>query len=569
MQLNTVLLVNSEFLEFTPTKKELLTGDERLAALLGYLTGDGSLAAKEDRYTKQDGSVSVYKRLGGAFYSSVRADLEKIQADLLNLGMTTSASVKEKKGKTECYQIQFGQSTAECFVSSGHPIGAKTAQNFRVPIWIMQGSDGVKRAYVAALFGAEGSTPASDKSSKSHMPRLPTLNMCKQSGYDATLFFKDLQSVLADLGVKASVSVTGKDYRTFWLRILSTPDNLIRFFENVSYQYCDTKSDLAWLWAKYLRAYQVEVKRRTETLVELADKGVRHKDISVELEMTESAVKNMLFRLRHKQQGGACGHGFPHFDEWLNERWHSGRRTLRLQVHSKQLRPKPQPVWNMLVNSHDHSYLLASGVNNFNSFETMSGRVYYPFDRSIHVADLEFNPKLPIYIGMDFNIDPMSAIIVQEQHNGELWVVDEVVLYGSNVQEIADELSRRYYKHMGQIQIYPDPAGNNRNHDRGETSLDVLRDAGFEQILFKRKHPLVQDRINTVNRLLMTSDGQVKLKIDRNCRRLIESLEQTTYKENSREVDKSKSTEHAADALGYYADYRHPMRKMMILGVSI
>lgn len=203
------------------------------------------------------------------------------------------------------------------------------------------------------------------------------------------------------------------------------------------------------------------------------------------------------------------------------------------------------------------------------SFETMSGRVYYQFDRNVHVGDYEFNPRLPIYIGMDFNIDPMSAIIVQEQPNGEIWVVDECVLYGSNVQETADELARRYYKNMGAITIFPDPAGNNRNHDRGETSLDILRDAGFQSILFKRKHPLVQDRVNTVNRLLMSADGQVRLRVDRSCRKFIESLEQTTYKEGTAEVDKKKSVEHAADAFGYYADFRHPMRKSLILGVSI
>lgn len=203
------------------------------------------------------------------------------------------------------------------------------------------------------------------------------------------------------------------------------------------------------------------------------------------------------------------------------------------------------------------------------SFESMSGRVYYPFDRATHVTDLAFDPRKPIFVGMDFNIDPMSAIIIQEQDNGEIWVIDEIVAYGSNVQETADELARRHYKHMAQITIYPDPAGNNRNHDRGETSLDILREAGFESILFKRKHPMVHDRINTVNRLLMTGEGEVRLKIDRKCRKFIESLEQTVYKEGTSEVDKQKKVEHAADAFGYYADYRHPMRKSLILGVSI
>lgn len=203
------------------------------------------------------------------------------------------------------------------------------------------------------------------------------------------------------------------------------------------------------------------------------------------------------------------------------------------------------------------------------SFVNMSGRVYYAFDRVKHVGKYKFNPTLPIYIGMDFNIDPMSSIILQEQPDGEIWGVDEAILFGSNVQETADELSRRYYRYLNRISIYPDPAGNNRNHDRGETSLDILREAGFKNIYFKRKHPAVQDRVNSVNRLLFTANGEIRLRVDANCSGIINSLEQTTYKEGSREVDKAKGVEHAADALGYYVDFRHPMRHSNIIGISL
>ncbi len=202
-------------------------------------------------------------------------------------------------------------------------------------------------------------------------------------------------------------------------------------------------------------------------------------------------------------------------------------------------------------------------------FEAMSGRVYYAFDRDKHVGDFPFNPALPIYVGMDFNIDPMSAIIIQEQPNGEIWVVDEIVLYGSNTQETADVMAQRYWRHMKQFSIYPDPAGNNRDNSRGETSLDILREVGFDRIFYKNKHPLVADRVNSVNRLFETADGTRRLFINSTCRKLIDSAEQTVYKEGTNEVDKKLSVEHAMDALGYYCDYRHPMRKVNILGVSL
>lgn len=204
------------------------------------------------------------------------------------------------------------------------------------------------------------------------------------------------------------------------------------------------------------------------------------------------------------------------------------------------------------------------------SFETMSGRVYHPFDRKVHLGDFAFDPRRSIWIGQDFNIDPMSSAIMQLQDNGELWVVDELVMFGSNTQEVADELSRRYYRNQDQIVFYPDPAGAyGSTKGRGESDLDILREAGFRRMKYKRKHPKVTDRVNAVNRMLKAGDGKVRLRIDRKCKHTIAALEQTIYKEGTREVDKSAGIEHIADALGYCVDLEYPVRDIAILGLSI
>jgi hypothetical protein len=202
------------------------------------------------------------------------------------------------------------------------------------------------------------------------------------------------------------------------------------------------------------------------------------------------------------------------------------------------------------------------------SFETMSGRVYYPFDRQEHVGDYPFNPQLPLWIGMDFNIDPMSTVVYQLQSNGELWAVDEVVLFGSNTEEVCKELDKKYWRQQKQITIYPDPAGGQRQHARGETDLDILRDAGFKRIKYRRKHPLVADRVNAVNRMLRDANGKIRMRVNSTCKHLINALEQTIYKKGTREVDKSQGTEHSADAAGYCIDLEFPVRKVEIGGMS-
>ncbi len=203
------------------------------------------------------------------------------------------------------------------------------------------------------------------------------------------------------------------------------------------------------------------------------------------------------------------------------------------------------------------------------TFETMSGRVYYPFDRNKHVGKYPFNPKLPIWIGQDFNIDPMSSAIMQPQENGELWIVDELVLFNSNVTEVCDVLEQKYWRYLKQIEIYPDPSGNNRSHGRGETALDIFRARGFARIYHRKKHPFVQDRINSVNSKLYSASGAVTLRINETCRNVIDAFEQVIYKEGSTEVDKSLNKEHVADALGYAIEYRYPIRDYKMLGIKI
>lgn len=185
------------------------------------------------------------------------------------------------------------------------------------------------------------------------------------------------------------------------------------------------------------------------------------------------------------------------------------------------------------------------------SFENMSGRVYYPFDRNVHVRPLQFNPRLPIWVGQDFNIDPMSSVILQPQPNGEVWAIDEVVLFSSNTSEVCDELERRYWRQKSQVTVFPDPAGAYRQHARGESDVDIFKEKGFMRVDHPKKHPPIADRVNAVNRLLLTASGDVRLYIDPKCKHLIESLEKVIYKPGGRDIDKTGNVEHSADALGY------------------
>jgi phage terminase large subunit len=194
------------------------------------------------------------------------------------------------------------------------------------------------------------------------------------------------------------------------------------------------------------------------------------------------------------------------------------------------------------------------------TFETYTGRIYYAFDRAKNTIDADPTDKdlEAIYIGMDFNIDPMSAVIAVRKGE-DLCVIDEIRMYSSNTQEIVAEISSRYPK--SKKFVYPDPASRQRKTSAGGvTDLTILQNAGF-LVKAPMAHTPVRDRINAVNSRLCDSTGIRRLFITKRCKYTIEALERQTYKEGSSQPDKDSGYDHMNDALGYMVDYIWPVKR--------
>ena len=192
------------------------------------------------------------------------------------------------------------------------------------------------------------------------------------------------------------------------------------------------------------------------------------------------------------------------------------------------------------------------------SFVNYAGQIYYNFDRKENVID-KYEPKTAeIHIGMDFNIDPMSAVVTEIQGD-KIIIYDEIILYSSNTDEMVQEIKTRYSgKH---IFIYPDPASKQRKTSAGGTTdLSILKNAGFNMRV-RNNHPLIRDRINSVNTKLKNANGKRTLFIANNCKTMLKSIERQIYKEGTSVPDKDNNYDHMNDALGYLVEYLFPVRR--------
>ena len=191
------------------------------------------------------------------------------------------------------------------------------------------------------------------------------------------------------------------------------------------------------------------------------------------------------------------------------------------------------------------------------TFENYSGAVYYNFHPVESVVDKQIDWTKPLHIGMDFNVDPMSACVGQIEKD-KIYFLDEIIIYSSNTDEMVDEIKNRYGTKIP-IFIYPDPASRQRKTSAGgRTDLSILQNAGFK-VKVKNKHPAIRDRINAVNSKLKDSNGQRHIFVSKSCKTIVKGLQRQIYKENTNIPDKEDGFDHMNDAIGYMVDFLKPL----------
>jgi hypothetical protein len=205
------------------------------------------------------------------------------------------------------------------------------------------------------------------------------------------------------------------------------------------------------------------------------------------------------------------------------------------------------------------------------SFE---GLAYYPWSPKDHLRKLAVDPSKPLVIALDFNVDPGTAVVMQEQYlDGETrtCVVGEVhIPRNSNTPAVCRKLVADYGKHPADVYLYGDPAGGARHTSQTEgtdweLARQVLAPAFGERLRWRvaKKPPYVRDRLNAVNSRLRSSSGVVRLLVDpARAPNVVKDFEGVTLlKGGSGEIDKkgseAKGLTHLTDAIGYYISEAH------------
>lgn len=208
-------------------------------------------------------------------------------------------------------------------------------------------------------------------------------------------------------------------------------------------------------------------------------------------------------------------------------------------------------------------------------FGLHAGTPAYPaFREDKHVVpELRYDERLPLWVAMDFNVNPMTLIICHME-GGVLKVIDEIVEGPTTIDSVVQEFRNRYPAHRGDLTFYGDATrGTNAQTAKGNWMVVQVAMRGYSvkpQFRVPFQNPNIGDRLLAVNRKLLASEGAPGVLIAARCKQLIQDFREVMLTPDQKRILKvyrdedpySKRT-HASDAFGYLVSREWPVIKEM------
>ncbi|MDE3167357.1 MAG: hypothetical protein KGN36_16260, partial [Acidobacteriota bacterium] len=169
-------------------------------------------------------------------------------------------------------------------------------------------------------------------------------------------------------------------------------------------------------------------------------------------------------RLRDPQAARLCGYGVwtPKGFDWVWRRFIADRvagyqAILAPAFENRHILSKIPDFYERLRSSYDEKFYDQEVMGAYLSMD--GARVYTGFSRNLHVRGLKADPKLPLRWALDFNIDPMSSVVVQIA-GGTVYVLDEIVIRRATTESACAEFMKKFGDHEGGVIVYGDASGN-------------------------------------------------------------------------------------------------------------
>lgn len=317
-----------------------------LAKLVGFLTGDGWIGTYYSKKRKQE--VWSMRVIGK------KEDLNEIQKDLKELGYESNyLTTKEYTSKItqldgqkrtikghSCQLYINSQSLAVLLHMLGVPEGNKSRSATTIPNWIKNAPLWIKRLYLAGLFGAELTKPLQRKNeNKTFTEPSFSQNKIEKLGIENLKFMTDLISILNEFGVKTNkvyrqegiLNVHGERTHKLALRLSAKPENLMKLWSTIGFEYCKERKELSAVAIAYLQYKEVQ-----QTEYDIISQGNQ--------------------QLKTKQK-------IITFSDFKEKFWIPNTEIVKDTIRSIQKKPYHGPLYDFTLDDENHNFIANSIIS--------------------------------------------------------------------------------------------------------------------------------------------------------------------------------------------------------------
>lgn len=154
------------------------------------------------------------------------------------------------------------------------------------------------------------------------------------------------------------------------------------------------------------------------------------------------------------------------------------------------------------------------------------GNFYKKFNRTKNVIDNpKYDPKLPLHISFDFNVNPYVTLTVWQMPNPKTLIQIEEILLRTPSNDTASacrEFNRKYQGHTAGLFVYGDPNGTQEDtrSEKGHNDYVLIRKELFifrPSIRIFTSAPAVTMRGNFINTVFESNFEGLSIQIGSNC----------------------------------------------------
>jgi phage terminase large subunit len=106
------------------------------------------------------------------------------------------------------------------------------------------------------------------------------------------------------------------------------------------------------------------------------------------------------------------------------------------------------------------------------------GAFYKAFNRGLSVTKIEYDPKLPLHISFDFNVNPYMTASIWQISNNQVYNIGEIAAISpkNTTQGVCTEIKNRYAQHNSGMFIYGDPSGKAQDTrlEKGHNDFTII-----------------------------------------------------------------------------------------------